>query len=58
MHHETFGYGIGPFHQLSVAYCLRAFCTSEAEPNSKVLMQNFAYVIYAFMTLIIRDFLY
>lgn len=25
-------------HQLAVAYCLRALCTQEAEPNSKVLM--------------------
>ncbi|KAJ4717002.1 putative Separase [Melia azedarach] len=29
-----------PHHQLAVTYCLRALCTQEAEPNSKVLMQK------------------
>lgn len=27
-------------HLLAVAYCLRALCTQEAEPNSKVLMHK------------------
>ncbi|KAL5564053.1 hypothetical protein UlMin_033800 [Ulmus minor] len=37
---ETCTYGIQPSHQLAVAYCLRAFCTLEAEPYSKQVFQD------------------
>jgi hypothetical protein len=38
------------FHQLGVAYCLRALCTQEAEPRSEVLRHadNFHFVIRLF----------
>ncbi|KAJ0263460.1 Separase [Hirschfeldia incana] len=34
VHHGSF------CHQLPIAYCLRAFCTQEAEPNSKKVFQD------------------
>ncbi|XP_061337166.1 separase [Gastrolobium bilobum] len=33
-------------HQLCVAYCLRALCTQEAEPNSKVLKHILSWFLY------------
>ena len=35
---ESSSYGIEPCHQLAVAHCLRAVCTQEADPSSKVLL--------------------
>ncbi|CAK9151202.1 unnamed protein product, partial [Ilex paraguariensis] len=37
---ETFSCSIQVRHQLAEAYCLRALCTQEAEPNSKQLFQD------------------
>ncbi|KAK2664690.1 hypothetical protein Ddye_003264 [Dipteronia dyeriana] len=40
MHGETHSCGTPLCHQLAVAYCLRAICTHEAEPNSKQVIQD------------------
>ncbi|KAK4846024.1 hypothetical protein QYF36_012189 [Acer negundo] len=40
MHGETRSCGTPLCHQLAVAYCLRAICTQEAEPNSKQVIQD------------------
>ncbi|PON60261.1 Peptidase C50, separase [Parasponia andersonii] len=40
MSSETSSYGIEPCHLLAVAHCQRAFCTQEAEPNSKHVLED------------------
>ncbi|CAN7071285.1 unnamed protein product [Brassica oleracea var. botrytis] len=40
VHHGPNKEGDPSSHQLPIAYCLRAFCTHEAEPNSKIVFQD------------------
>ncbi|CAH8360120.1 unnamed protein product [Eruca vesicaria subsp. sativa] len=40
VHHGPNKDGAPSSHQLPIAYCLRAFCTHEAEPNSKIVFQD------------------
>ncbi|RID78478.1 hypothetical protein BRARA_A01307 [Brassica rapa] len=40
VHHGPNKGGDPSSHQLPIAYCLRAFCTHEAEPNSKTVFQD------------------
>ena len=35
---ESCSHGTPACHHLAVTYCLRALCTQEVEPNSKVLI--------------------
>lgn len=39
LHHGPNEEGSPSSHMLPIAYCLRAFCTQEADPNSKVQMR-------------------
>ncbi|CAL8997984.1 unnamed protein product [Prunus brigantina] len=45
MYNETYIHEISPCHQLAVAYCLRALCTQEAEPNSKQVLEDISSAI-------------
>ncbi|CAN8325640.1 unnamed protein product [Cochlearia groenlandica] len=40
VHHKPPKEGAPSSHQLPIAYCLRAFCIQEAEPNSKKVFQD------------------
>ncbi|KAL9818505.1 Separase [Arabidopsis thaliana] len=40
LHHGPNEEGSPSSHMLPIAYCLRAFCTQEAEPNSKKVFQD------------------
>ncbi|XP_010448796.1 PREDICTED: separase isoform X2 [Camelina sativa] len=40
VHHGPNKEGTPSSHMLPIAYCLRAFCTQEAEPNSKKVFQD------------------
>ncbi|CAN6914161.1 unnamed protein product [Brassica oleracea] len=40
VHHGPNKEGVSSSYQLPIAYCLRAFCTQEAEPNSKKVFQD------------------
>ncbi|CAE6181743.1 unnamed protein product [Arabidopsis arenosa] len=40
LHHGPNKEGSPSSHMLPIAYCLRAFCTQEAEPNSKKVFQD------------------
>ncbi|KAL0890878.1 hypothetical protein Bca101_014861 [Brassica carinata] len=40
VHHGPNKEGASSSHQLPIAYCLRAFCIQEAEPNSKKVFQD------------------
>ncbi|XP_024005725.1 separase isoform X2 [Eutrema salsugineum] len=40
VHHRPNKEGAPSSHQLPIAYCLRAFCIQEAEPNSKKVLED------------------
>ncbi|XP_062077222.1 separase isoform X2 [Humulus lupulus] len=48
-------YGVEPSHQLAVAHCLRAFCTQEAEPNSKQVLEDIRMAINLWLSIITPD---
>ncbi|XP_030477632.1 separase isoform X2 [Cannabis sativa] len=52
---EKSSYGIEPYHQLAVAHCLRAFCTQEAEPNSKQVLEDIRMAINLWLNIITPD---
>ncbi|KAL5787518.1 hypothetical protein ACOSP7_004467 [Xanthoceras sorbifolium] len=51
MHGETCSCRTLACHQLAVAYCLRALCTQEAEPNSKQVLQDIDAALNLWLTI-------
>ncbi|XP_038681739.1 separase isoform X2 [Tripterygium wilfordii] len=43
-------------HQLAVAYCLRALCTQEAEPNSQEVLQDISAALKLWLSIRVQDY--
>ncbi|KAJ7968102.1 separase [Quillaja saponaria] len=52
---DTCTSAIPPCHQLAVAYCLRALCTQEAEPNSKQIFKDINTALHLWLTISVPD---
>ncbi|KAG6652968.1 separase isoform X5 [Carya illinoinensis] len=52
---ETCSRGIPTCHQLAVTYCLRALCTQEIEPNSKLIFQDINAAINLWLSISVPD---